>query len=400
MKKLFYLLLFTYSLQIAAQTACTDSARAYINRTIKTNNIKAITAAQMNAALTKILLSINCNDSLTRYRVDSIKTVNDSLYIYQHTGGLVKYPQGGGGIDTIYTDSTLTGAPTITQGGTLKVDTTRMATRNYLNAVLTGKVNFSTLADSTAALRMIRKVDTTWIGFNSSRDSILQYSYINGILQRIPLKRDSVTFSGWSTTGNSGLSGGYPGTNFIGTTDNQNVAFKRNNVWMGGFYSDGFKIGTGPGDNKFIEAQGNTTGNQATGNSFVGYGNFLTYSTNNYGLIHFNGSSKQMAFGIGTDGITRLATGTSGGTGVLMQFTDDQSGTGGVSIGGNVETSAKLTVTSSAKGVLISRMTSTERDAIASPDNWLMIICTNCTATDGSTGVLQIWNGTTWKNAY
>jgi hypothetical protein len=29
-----------------------------------------------------------------------------------------------------------------------------------------------------------------------------------------------------------------------------------------------------------------------------------------------------------------------------------------------------------------------------------MIFCTDCTATDASTGVMQVYNGTTWKNAW
>lgn len=64
--------------------------------------------------------------------------------------------------------------------------------------------------------------------------------------------------------------------------------------------------------------------------------------------------------------------------------------------------SAILDITSTVKGVLLPRMTTAQRDAISSPAAWLQIICTDCTATDGSTGVLQIYNLgiTTWKNAW
>lgn len=59
-----------------------------------------------------------------------------------------------------------------------------------------------------------------------------------------------------------------------------------------------------------------------------------------------------------------------------------------------------LKIDSDNQGILIPRMTATKRDLITNKAAWLQIICTDCTATDGSTGVLQIWNGSVWKNAY
>ena len=60
--------------------------------------------------------------------------------------------------------------------------------------------------------------------------------------------------------------------------------------------------------------------------------------------------------------------------------------------------SAILDITSTAKGVLLPRMTSTQRDAISSPATGLTLFCTDCTATDASTGVMQTYNGSAWKN--
>jgi len=36
----------------------------------------------------------------------------------------------------------------------------------------------------------------------------------------------------------------------------------------------------------------------------------------------------------------------------------------------------------------------------ATPAAGMTRFCTDCTATDGSTGVTETYNGTTWKNAW
>jgi len=52
----------------------------------------------------------------------------------------------------------------------------------------------------------------------------------------------------------------------------------------------------------------------------------------------------------------------------------------------------------SPSGLTPPRLTQAQRDAISSPAAGLTLYCTNCTATDGSTGVMQTYNGSTWKN--
>jgi len=44
--------------------------------------------------------------------------------------------------------------------------------------------------------------------------------------------------------------------------------------------------------------------------------------------------------------------------------------------------------------------TTTQRNAIPTPATGYVIYNTDATATDGSTGVMQVWNGSTWKNAW
>ena len=60
--------------------------------------------------------------------------------------------------------------------------------------------------------------------------------------------------------------------------------------------------------------------------------------------------------------------------------------------------SAILDLASTTKGMLPPRMTTAQRNAISSPATGLTLYCTDCTATDSSTGVMQTYNGSTWKN--
>ncbi|WP_037301600.1 hypothetical protein [Runella limosa] len=62
--------------------------------------------------------------------------------------------------------------------------------------------------------------------------------------------------------------------------------------------------------------------------------------------------------------------------------------------------SARVAINSTTQGFLPPRMTTTQRNAISSPVAGLIIYCTDCTATDASTGVSQTYNGSTWKNHY
>ena len=60
--------------------------------------------------------------------------------------------------------------------------------------------------------------------------------------------------------------------------------------------------------------------------------------------------------------------------------------------------SSKLEITSTNSFFTPPRMTSTQRDAVASPKAGDSLFCTDCTATDTTTGVMQTYNGSTWKN--
>lgn len=56
--------------------------------------------------------------------------------------------------------------------------------------------------------------------------------------------------------------------------------------------------------------------------------------------------------------------------------------------------SSILDLTSSTKGVLLPRMTNVQKNAILSPEVGLVVWCSDC----GSTGLMQVYNGTAWTN--
>lgn len=230
-------------------------------------------------------------------------------------------------------------------------------------------------------------------------DSIYRTAGTDSIIFKINTTRYAIKDStggstGWGLTGNAGTSG-YP-SNFMGTTDNQNVIFKRNNAYIFGLYSTGISVGINTADNKYIEVLGSSTGNQATGTSFIGIGNYYTYSTNNYGFVHFNGSSKLMGIGVGTDGVTRIATGTSSGMAPAIYINDAYGSNGNVGIGGSPVTGAKMAVVSTTSVFLPPVMTATNGSAIASVPKGGMCYITDTNGTFTSAGWWG-YNGTIWK---
>ncbi|MEI6680733.1 MAG: fibronectin type III domain-containing protein, partial [Mariniphaga sp.] len=82
---------------------------------------------------------------------------------------------------------------------------------------------------------------------------------------------------------------------------------------------------------------------------------------------------------------------------VLALFTNAFSQSPGVAIntdGATPHASAMLDVSSTTKGFLPPRMTNSQKNSIASPVAGLLIWFSNC----GTSGELQIYNGTTWTN--
>jgi hypothetical protein len=110
--------------------------------------------------------------------------------------------------------------------------------------------------------------------------------------------------------------------------------------------------------------------------------------------------------GAGTPGPVQIWTSqalASGSTGQTVINTGIFSSAGAVwspSATASLVSSSAFTVTSTTQGFLPPRMTTVQRNAISSPATGLVIFCTDCTATDGSTGVSQTYSSATWRNHY
>jgi hypothetical protein len=105
------------------------------------------------------------------------------------------------------------------------------------------------------------------------------------------------------------------------------------------------------------------------------------------GGLNVNGNAITLVGTIGNTSAMRFDAGSS--TGVIRLSTNS------VNIGGNTtnNASALLQVDSTTKGFLPPRMTTTERNAIASPAAGLVVY-------DSTTNKLQCYNGSTWNDLF
>lgn len=116
-------------------------------------------------------------------------------------------------------------------------------------------------------------------------------------------------------------------------------------------------------------------------------------------LVTFNGFAA-VSFSGGVISPTFYASGAGGAIGAVIDVTEDAE-----KIDFAVNDSPKLSIDrngtvsmpTNAGAFVPPRLTESERDALTPSAGWT-IYCTDATANDGSTGVLQTYNGSTWKN--
>lgn len=208
------------------------------------------------------------------------------------------------------------------------------------------------------------------------------------------LAGDAITTGG----GNNNFGGGAGGSLISGSSNNNfGVRAGAAGVAVFGANNFGYEAGLNSTADFAINigyqaGLGNTSGKNV--NIGTQAGNTTTTGTNNIMIgrtaqASSASASNELNFGnilYGTGINTARASGLTGGR---------------IGIGtGAPVASSKLEVSSTTSGFLPPRMTSTQRDAISSPATGLTLYCTDCTATDSSTGVQQVYNGSTWKNAW
>ncbi|MFN8238643.1 MAG: hypothetical protein U0T77_10785 [Chitinophagales bacterium] len=199
--------------------------------------------------------------------------------------------------------------------------------------------------------------------------------------------------SGWGLTGNSGT---VYGTNYIGTSDNVGIQFKTNGTVRMFITSAGI-IGAGASTSStsYFYAEGNSTGNPATGYSFEGYGAFITRAIQKYAIVH-NYSGNTATFGCNSSGQLVIASGSPGGTTDVITINNGYSSGGDVGIGGSPVTGAKLAIVSTSKVFLPTVMTAANASAISSIPRGGMTYVTDTNGTFTSAGWWG-YNGSTWK---
>jgi hypothetical protein len=214
-------------------------------------------------------------------------------------------------------------------------------------------------------------------------------------------------FSGWSLTGNAGTSAA---TNFIGTTDDIDLMFRRNNISSGRISANNTAFGNGAGaalsgggNNALFGAGAGGKLTNPSQNTYFGFnaGSEVVSGFNNIyigaqagssaghtsgnknlivshqGMVATNNGANQLNIGNVLWGVDCSATGTTAA--------------GRLGIGTNApNASALLDLTSTTQGLLLPRMTTTQINAIASPAAGLMVY--NITIDHPC-----FYNGTSWQ---
>jgi trimeric autotransporter adhesin len=149
------------------------------------------------------------------------------------------------------------GINTTTPAAQLEIKSTNQATPANTDGLLIPKIDTFPATNPTVAQQgmMVNLTIATIFAGNPKPAGF--YYWDNTTTNWIPFAGTSTT--GWTTTGNAGTN---PTTNFIGTTDNNDLVFKRNNINAGILGSSNTAFGV-------ISLLSNTTGAGNTANGFA-----------------------------------------------------------------------------------------------------------------------------------
>lgn len=300
---------------------------------------------------------------------------------YNSSTGVINIPQYAAGTGTVTSIATTTGTGitggTITTSGTLALDTTNtVATKaqaqkkadslgviagskvGYVDtaAMLSPYVRGSRLADTAAALRVI---------LNTKVDSIRRQAGST----MVQMKINGTWVNAYTDSVGSGGGGGYTGTvttNYIAYVSATNTLST----------SPIYRIsGTAIGVNTTVSYAGSELNVQRYMEfSTSGGGDFTQFGqeTGYFFMQAYNGG--RLAFNPVGNPVTINGTASS-------------------------PSSASLDIQGNSRYFYPNRGTNSQKGS-GTPAAGAMYYCTDCTATDASTGVLQVYNGTSWKNCW
>lgn len=256
-------------------------------------------------------------------------------------------------------------APTATAG----TNTTQIATTAH---VFAERTNTATLTNKTLTSPSIATPLITGLSSGTTNDSLLVADPSTGAVRRISSSRiGGGGGSGWSLTGNSGLTAG---ANYIGTNDNTDIWFK---AGLGGVQSTKLVI-----NSSFNTGSLPVLGSKGTASLAVCSGDNLTPS---YGLL----------IGTLSSGDVYQQSQRIDGSATSYNMSLQPSG-GSLSIGtSTIAASAIVNIASTSKGFLPPRMTGAQAAAIASKDEGLMVYVTDSSGGFAAKGWYG-WNGAGW----
>jgi trimeric autotransporter adhesin len=196
------------------------------------------------------------------------------------------------------------GIGTTTPEAQLDIKSSNQATPANTDGILVPKIDTFPATNPTAAQQSMLVYLTTAVGLQQPGF----YYWNNATTSWIPMTNDK----GWGLTGNAGTN---PATNFIGTTDNNDVVFKRNNILAGRIGNTNTSFGL------------NTLAVNTTGlyNSAFGNASLLLNTTGDYNSAFGNGTlfknttgSFNAAYGSSLSFNTTGSFNTGNGSGALL----------------------------------------------------------------------------------
>lgn len=271
--------------------------------------------------------------------------------------------------------------------GAINIDTTRpggkYASKYYADSLFNTKVGGSGTTNY-----LTRFTASNTVG-NLSGTLYYGAMNTNGTLKFFKISNGNGLFALDNDAGNSGRLQLYYSNNTVTTRisggDETSYINNGQNFLVGQSTDEGYKF--------LVNGTAYIKGNMRYGGSFTYLGSnngYLSYNgTGVVGLYAFNGFT--LSDGNGTCLVTGPAPNYYGVS--LPQPTR-------IGSASSVANNAILQLSSTTRGLLLDPITTAQRNAISSPTAGLHIYCSDCTATDASTGVLQVYNGSAWKNCW